>query len=81
MAAARRIEFRVAGQPTDHTRAAFPDMSVEEAAPETIIVGTVADDAQLHGVLAQIQALGLRVVSMHEVRGAQEAAQEGGRAG
>lgn len=65
----RRYEFRVAGQPTDHTRAAFPDMSVEEAAPETIIVGTVLDDAQLHGVLAQIQALGLRVVSMQEVRG------------
>lgn len=69
MVGPRRIEFRVSGQPTAHTRAAFPDMTVEQAAPETIIVGTVDDDSALHGVLAQIQTLGLRVVSLHEVRG------------
>ncbi|MGQ0577091.1 MAG: hypothetical protein ACT4RN_23245 [Pseudonocardia sp.] len=65
--ARRRFEFRVAGQPSEHTRAAFPDMTVVESAPETIILGEVEDDSHLHGVLALIQDLGLRVVSMHEV--------------
>lgn len=63
----RRLEFRVAGQPSEHTRAAFPDMTVVEAAPETIIIGAVQDDSHLHGVLALIQGLGLQVVSMQEV--------------
>lgn len=66
--ASRRIEFRVAGLVSERTRGAFPDMTVVDAPPETIILGTVVDDSQLHGVLALIQDLGLRVVSVNEVR-------------
>jgi len=40
---------------------------VTDAPPETIIIGEVQDDSHLHGVLAQIRSLGLRVVSMYEV--------------
>ena len=64
----RRYEFRVAGLVSERTRGAFPDMTVVDAPPETIILGTVVDDSQLHGVLALIQDLGLRVVSVNEVR-------------
>ncbi|MGY1696616.1 hypothetical protein ACI780_17085 [Geodermatophilus sp. SYSU D00814] len=40
-----------------------------QAPPETIIHGDIVDEAQLHGVLARMQDLGLRVVSLHEVPG------------
>ena len=63
----RRYAFRVAGLLSDRTRDAFPDMTVVDAPPDTVIVGGVIDDAHLHGVLAVIQDLGLRMVSVHEV--------------
>ena len=66
----RRVEFRIAGHLSERTRGAFTDlgdMAVEDAPPETVISGEVVDDAQLHGVLALIQSLGLRVVSLHQM--------------
>jgi hypothetical protein len=66
--ASRRYEFRVAGLLSERTRDAFPDMTVVDAPAETIILGEVVDESHLHGVLALIQDLGLRVVSVNEVR-------------
>lgn len=63
----RRYEFRVAGSLSDRTRDAFPDMRVVDTPPDTVIVGAVIDDAHLYGVLAVIQDLGLRVVSVREI--------------
>ena len=68
----RRYEFRVSGRLSERTQGAFTDMVVQDAPPETIIYGDVADDSQLHGVLALIQNLGLRVVSVNEVPAAPE---------
>lgn len=62
-----RYEFRVAGRLSEHIRGAFPDMTVLDAPPETIIRGDVIDDSQMHGVLALIRNLGLRVVSVNQV--------------
>ena len=64
----RRYEFRVAGLVSERTRDAFPDMTVVDAPAETIILGEVVDESHLHGVLALIQDLGLRVVSVNQVR-------------
>jgi hypothetical protein len=64
----RRYEFRVAGLLSDRSRAAFPDMAVFDAPPETIILGDVLDESHLHGVLALIQDLGLHLVAVNEVR-------------
>ena len=61
---AARYEFRVAGRLSERAQNAFVDMAVQEAPPETVISGEVLDDAHLHGVLAQIQNLGLHVVSV-----------------
>ncbi|GAA5115068.1 hypothetical protein GCM10023320_13260 [Pseudonocardia adelaidensis] len=58
----------MAGRVSERTRGAFPDMSVVDAPPETIILGEVIDDSHLHGVLALIQNLGLQVVSVNQVR-------------
>ncbi|NEM06903.1 hypothetical protein [Geodermatophilus normandii] len=65
-----RCEFRTAGHLSEHTRGAFADLgdtAVQDAPPETVISGEAVDDAQLHGVLALILNLGLRVVSLHEM--------------
>jgi hypothetical protein len=58
----------VAGLVSERTRGAFPGMTVVDAPPETIILGDVIDESDLHGVLALIQDLGLRVVSVNQVR-------------
>lgn len=69
---ARRYEFRVAGRLSERVQGAFVDMAVHVAPPETVISGEVVDDAHLHGVLAQIQDLGLHVVSVLQVPSAPE---------
>jgi hypothetical protein len=69
---ARRYEFRVAGRLSQRVQGAFVDMTVADAPPETVISGEVLDDAHLHGVLAQIQNLGLHVVSVLQVPSAPE---------
>jgi hypothetical protein len=64
----QRYEFRVAGLLSERTRGAFPDMTVVDVEPETIILGEVVDESHLHGVLALIQDLGLRIVAVNQVR-------------
>ncbi|GEL22392.1 hypothetical protein PSU4_13460 [Pseudonocardia sulfidoxydans NBRC 16205] len=62
-----RYEFRIAGHLAPSTREAFEGMTVRDAPPETVVRGTVVDDAHLHGVLALIQDLGLQVVAVQRV--------------
>lgn len=64
----RRYEFRVAGRLSEHVRGAFPDMTVLDVPPETVIFGEVVDESHMYGVLALIQDLGLQVVSVNQVR-------------
>ncbi|MBK1787021.1 hypothetical protein [Prauserella cavernicola] len=67
--AGTRYEFRVEGRLSEEGRSAFPGMRISEEPPQTIIDGDVVDDAQLHGILAQLQALGVMVVSARPVPG------------
>jgi hypothetical protein len=62
-----RYEFRIDGRLSELDRAAFADMRITDAPPETLIYGEVLDESQLHGILAQLQSLGITVVSMHPV--------------
>ena len=61
-----RYAFRVAGRLSDSARDAFVGMEVVEVPAETIITGSVEAD-RLQEVLALIQDLGLRVVSVQRV--------------
>jgi hypothetical protein len=61
-----RYEVRVAGRMSELAGSAFRGMAVASVAPETIIYGEVADDADLHGLLELCQNLGLQVVSVRE---------------
>ena len=46
---------------------AFPTLSGDTRAGNTMLSGEVADQAALHGVLAQIESLGLELLSVHQV--------------
>ena len=60
-------EFRVDGALPESARDAFCDMRIEELPAQTLISGTVIDESHLHGVVAQMRALGLTVVSARPV--------------
>jgi hypothetical protein len=62
-----RYEFRVEGRLTEEARTAIADMRVTEVPPETVIDGEVLDESHLHGIIVQLQALGITLVSAHPV--------------
>jgi hypothetical protein len=59
-----RYEFRIDGVLSDEARAIFAGMRVVELPPQTLMDGEVIDESHLHGILAQLAALGLTVVSV-----------------
>lgn len=63
----RQYEFRILGRLSEKTRQAFVNMEVTEIPAETIISATLADDGEIHAILALIQSLGLNVISVERV--------------
>lgn len=63
----QRYEIRVAGTLSTSTQHAFEGMTVRDRPAETAIYGPVTDEAHLHGILALIQSLGLKVVSVQQI--------------
>jgi hypothetical protein len=57
-------ELRIEGRVSDDVSADFGEFEVHPAPPETVLVGEIVDDAHLHGVLARLQSLGLKVTSL-----------------
>ncbi|MEU6644715.1 hypothetical protein ABZ863_19460 [Saccharomonospora sp. NPDC046836] len=65
-----KYEFRVHGRVSEQLRDAvgdFSGMQIVPAPPETLIYGTVADPAHLHGILVLLESFGLRIVSVHQI--------------
>jgi hypothetical protein len=58
-------EIRVRGRLGDTLLAAFPSLRARADGPDTVLTGPLPDQAALHGVLAQIEALSLE---LHELR-------------
>jgi hypothetical protein len=56
------------------TLRAFPGLHAETHDRDTLLRGPIADQAALHGVLAQIEALGLELLEVHRLPGASSAA-------
>ena len=44
--------------------ALFEGMQVTSVGGETVVVGTIEDQAQLHGLLDRIASLGIKIVSL-----------------
>jgi hypothetical protein len=63
----RRYEFRVDGRLSEEARSALADMRITEAPLQTVIDGEVLDESHLHGIIVQLQTLGITVVSVHPV--------------
>ena len=61
---ALQCEIRVRGQLGQTLLAAFPDIDALRHDGETVLVGTLPDQAALFGVLARIEALGLELLEV-----------------
>jgi hypothetical protein len=57
-------EIRVSGQLGELLLGAFPGLHAQEHGAETVLTGELPDQAALHGVLAQIEALGLELLEL-----------------
>lgn len=60
-------EFQVDGRFPVEAREAFCDMVIDDVGPGTTLRGCVIDDSHLHGIVEQLRALGLTVVSARPV--------------
>ena len=56
--------IRVRGVLSDRLLAAFPGLWPSAERGDTVLAGTLPDQAALHGVLAQIEALGLELLEV-----------------
>ena len=63
-----RYEIRIRGHLSETLLGAFPDLQAEAQGTETVFSGPLPDQAALHGVLAQIEALGLELLEVRRDR-------------
>jgi len=60
-------EFRIRGHLGPATLRGFPALRAETQGQDTLLRGAVADQAALHGVLAQVEALGLELLELRRI--------------
>jgi hypothetical protein len=60
-------ELRVRGHLGETMLRAFPALAAEVRGGDTVLRGTLPDQAALHGVLAQIEALGLELLEVRRL--------------
>ena len=60
-------EIRIRGRVGDSVLASFGDMDAAIGSGETVLTGTITDQAQLHGVLERIQLLGLELIEIRQL--------------
>jgi len=63
-----RYEIRIRGVLSDSLLSAFPHLEAAVEEGDTILSGTLTDQAALYGVLAQIEALGLALLEVGRPR-------------
>ena len=68
-------QIRVRGRLGRTIRTAFPALHAEEQGQDTLLAGVLADQAALHGVLTQIEALRLELVEVRRRPGEAPAAE------
>jgi hypothetical protein len=59
--------FRVTGKLTSALKTALRPLEVAPTANETVLVADVTDRAELHGLIARIEALGLDLVGLQRL--------------
>jgi hypothetical protein len=72
-------EIRIRGRVTDALLASFEGMTSELEPVETVLHGPVRDQAELHGLIDRIQALGLELVEVRRLPARGPGARASGR--
>jgi len=67
LAVSSSYEIRIRGRVGSSVLASFEDMESAIRPAETVLRGTVTDQAQLHGLLERIQLLGLELIEIRRV--------------
>jgi len=62
-----RYQISVRGRLGRTMRSAFPALDAGVRGGDTVLTGTLADQAALYGVLAQIEALGLELLEVRRL--------------
>jgi hypothetical protein len=62
-----RHEIWVRGHLGETIRSAFPGLRAQLQGQDTVLAGTMSDQAELYGVLAEIEALGLELLEVRRV--------------
>lgn len=60
--------IRIKGRLGATALSAFPSMAPELKHDETVLTGSIEDSSALFGVLAQIEALGLELLELRQIR-------------
>ena len=63
----RQYEIWVRGHLGEMMRSAFPALRAEQRGEGTVLTGALPDQAALHGVLAEIEALGLELLEVRRL--------------
>jgi len=66
--------IRIKGRLGDTALSAFPTMGFELEGSETVLTGILEDRSAVFGVLAQIEALGLELLELRQIRARTEIA-------
>ena len=64
----QHYEIRVRGHLGATMRSAFPALQAQSNGGDTVLTGPLPDHAALHGVLAEIEALGLELLEVRRCR-------------
>jgi hypothetical protein len=62
-----RYEIRIRGRVTEPLLASFGGMASELEPVETVLHGPVRDQAELHGLIDRVQALGLELIEVRRL--------------
>ncbi|MFI6370245.1 hypothetical protein [Streptomyces sp. NPDC050546] len=62
-----RYEIRVDGHMSETLAKVFPELDHVVMSGQTVLFGSVIDEAHLYGLLSRFQSLGLRVVEMRQL--------------
>jgi hypothetical protein len=60
-------EIRIKGRLSDSLCGAFEDFNAAVRPAETVMRGELRDQSELHGVLDQIQSLGLELIEVRKI--------------
>ncbi len=71
-------QIRIRGRLGRTMRAAFPALHAQAQGEDTLLTGALPDQAALHGVLTQIEALGLELLELRRLPGGTRRESPGG---